>query len=702
MITLVRRGVQDRSVRRGGALDTATFSMIGAWSLVCVALVTAAIISFGPAAHVAVTSDVINDPSRALIEPSDRFALVAWIVLAALIGLISLALMRTQRPLRSARFRVWRSRINWALGVAAIMCVVTSVMWGTDPTGAWSGITIPEAVTGLVAATVVLWILVVTDARWRAGSLVIVGLTLALVIPAWLQIPGAVRDPGHFVYTVDEIASVAGGHFPLSDYAPQYSVLLPFLAAPVLRAAPVHATVLALLVLLALQLVALAAAVTLPVLVGGRRMAGPAMLVVLAPTFAMTNSGGSASTYFAGMPLRVVLPVVTILVAYLALRDRPTVDVRDPWRWVGLGAVAGAAALNNPDYGLPVYVAVIVTVVVAATGLRARSISVALLVVGGVVVFAAYGLLGTLVGRPVHWAVWLVFQRVFGAAGFLNVAMRPFGLHIAIVALFVAASAMGFVLVRVSVRRSASGAMYRQGLLLCLAGGWSLLCLPYMAGRSLPPTYVGGYAFSAGFVVACMLPLFRLAARVVRTNLGAEQQVGAALAVVALAATSATITMVGPPSMHLSPLSGAEDPWHYSVLVKQTAQVQALRPVGAGPDLASLIASGTVVQALPMSSLVALVDGFRSAAVSSSPEYVEASPVFAKSQCEQPWSADARYLLVRGFMVASLQAEPSCADYFEWPAAVSYAVPVAQGGPELPDAASTWVLLPRGSDRSAS
>lgn len=97
MITHARRGGQDRGARRGVALDTATFSIIGAWSLVCVALITAAIISFGPAAHVAVKSDLINDPSRALIEPSDRIALGAWIVLAALIGLIGLVLMRRRR-----------------------------------------------------------------------------------------------------------------------------------------------------------------------------------------------------------------------------------------------------------------------------------------------------------------------------------------------------------------------------------------------------------------------------------------------------------------------------------------------------------------------------------------------------------------------------------------------------------------------------
>lgn len=692
------QGRRGGSARRDGTLNTAILSLIGAWSLVCVALVTAVVVTFGPAPHSPATSGLINSPSAALIEPSDQIALVAWILLAALLGLVSLALMRRRRPQLSARVLAWRERITWTLGATAVACATASILWGSDPVGGWPGITIMQVITGIVAAAAILWMLVVTDARWRVGSLVIAGLVLALVIPAWLQVPGAVRDIAHFLYTADEIASVAAGHFPLSDYVPQYSVLLPFLAAPMLAAAPSHAAALVLLTMLALQLVTCAVAVALPVLVGGRRMAGPAMLVILAPTFALTSWSTSASTYFAAMPLRVVLPVVTILVAYLVLRNQPPVELRALWRWLGLGALAGATALNNPDFGLAAYLAVVVTVVVATSGLRGRLFSVPWVLAGGAAVFVGYGLLGAVLGRPVHWSWWLTFQRIFGAVGYMNVAMQPFGLHIAMVSLFVAASALGFVLVRISVRRAASGMMYRQGVLLCLTGGWSLLCLPYIAGRSLPTTYVGGLAFSTGLVVASMLPLFRMAARAIRTRTGAAQQVGVALSVIALAGTSTPITMLGSPSVHVDALNGAQNQWQLPVLIEQAAHLRKLQPVGAGPGLVPLIADGTVVQALPLSSMVALVDGIPSASVASSPEYTELSPFFAQAQCGKQWARDARYLLVRDLTAQALRAEPACADYVDWSAQVSYSAPVDAGGAAQTDPLGTWVLLPRGTE----
>lgn len=625
------------------------------------AAVTAGCYLVGPASSARRTSASLYDPGAALSEPTDRMILVGWFALA-----IALACVFAFR-VPAARRPGARRDLVVTIGAGAAMSVaIASVTWAVDITGLWGGIALAGLFTGLIGAVFLIAIPLLPVALARAGTVLTAGLALAYAIPPLVQTPSSMRDLFHYPFTSDEMVAVATGHFPLGDYIPQYTNLLGFPIAPLLHWFPEKSELVVLAWILLLQLVSLAIAVALPVLVGGRRHLGPAMIVAWAPPVTPMIGGLSASTYFAVLPIRVVLPATAILAAYLALRDRPATDLRRPARLLSVGAVAGLAALNNPDYGLPALVTALVVVFLVGRSLRSRCASTAVAAVGGIAVFGAYGVIGALAGRPVDWSGWLAFQNAFGAEGLASVAMEPFGPHVAVVGLFVTASVLGFVLI-VRSRSGSSSFAYRQGLLLALTGGWALLTLPYFTGRSLVPTLIGGYTFAIGLVVAALLPLLHHAVRAIRAGVARDMtaaSIGLAFGGLAVACVIAMMASIPAPSEYLSrqleAAGGRSEP-----LRQVTGAVHDLLAEPANSRLAALVDDGVVAQSLDLSGLLELTMGLPSLSVTSSPAYYTTSAYFVEALCAAPWPDGVDYLLVSSAVADRISGEASCGDTFD-------------------------------------
>ncbi len=560
----------------------------------------------------------------------------------------------------------WKSTaIAVAAAALAIVLIVASLRDASDPTGMWVGLPISSAIVGAAFAGVTV-VVFVARSRWVWASVsgFVATVALPFVLLLWVQTPGAIRDPFHFAFTSDEIAATAARHVPLSDYIPQYSVLLSYPVAAIDYLWPGHTTALTLAWLLVLQLVSIGTAIVVSVLLGGLRMAMPAGVVLIGPVVAAFSGGGlSASTYFAVLPMRVVLPVVTILAAFLVLRHG--IAASRWWHWILLGLCVGVTTLNNPDYGLPAALTITVTICLVAGHPRSAWRPLVWLVTASAAVFAVYTWLGALSGHPIHWEYWLQFTLVFGDYGFGAAPVAEFGIHIAVIALFVAASATGFVLVRTSPAASWRG---QQGLGLCLAGGWSLLTIPYFAGRSFAPTIVGGYAFSVGLVVACMLPMLRVGLRGLRARRAdgrVNRVIGVAFVLIAVAAAAGAGVLALPPALTLGWLQSG-DRAEFPPVTEQVASVERVAAANGNERLASALASGAVVQALPMSSLVATSSGLGSVSVASSDGYLTISRVFTTAQCAAPWPGNASMLLVTTPVAASLAADPSCQGYVDF------------------------------------
>ena len=635
--------------------------LVPVFSILGVAAITVSIHYSGPPPTVPTSSSTLYDPTLGRVETTDRMILFAWIALT-----IAMALLFVVRI-----HPAWRSRLArpWVVTVsagAAMVLAIASLTWTIDPLGLWHGISLGVLFAALIAAILLVAIMLAPTPLARVGTIAAAGVALAYTIPALVQLPGALRDPGHYRYTAEEIVSVAAGKFPLSDYIPQYTNLLPFPIAPVLHWFPAKAELVTVGWLIFLQVVALAVAVALPILLGGRRYLGPALIVACAPPIMTVSWGTSSSTYFAVMPMRVVLPAIAILTTYLALRRRPDVVLRRPGRLLSIGVVVGITALNNPDYGLPALAAVLVVVFLAGRSFRARCLAVGITTVGAVLVFPAYALIGAITGRPVDWSSWLAFQTIFGAEGYAGVPMEPFGLHIAVVALFVSASVLGFVLIWRS-RTTGSSFAYRQGLLLALTGGWSLLTLPYFAGTSWASTMIGGYTYSVGLVVAAMLPLLHHSVRVVRAGIARDMTsatIGLTFGGLAVTGTIAAMAFVGAPSDYLNyqrlNLSGRS-----GVFAGVIATVDAVADAPHNEELRELMDAGVVAQAVDMSNLLELTTGFTSVSIASSPDYFVLGPFFDETLCAAPWPDRAQYLLVDADVADRLEEVPSCGDAFD-------------------------------------
>jgi hypothetical protein len=272
-------------------------------------------------------------------------------------------------------------------------------------------------------------------------------------------------------------------------------------------------------------------------------------------------------------------------------------------------------------------------------------------------------------GTPVSWGYWTIFQRIFGASGFLGLPMARFGIHIAIVALFVAASAIGVVLVR-NASAGTKSFPYRQGVLLCLTGGWSLLTLPYFAGRSLPSTAVGGYAYSVGLVTASLLPLIRLSLRTLRGSRPGQERVyggiGVAMGLVALVGVTSATSRWEAPSHSVARVQ-VHQLMSYAPLAKEVTRVDSVADRPQNARLRQAISAGLVEQALPIASLMGISTRMRSGALVSTSEYYSLSRFFTGAQCSSRWRTGTQYLLVLPETAQSFAKDPACQKYFDFP-----------------------------------
>jgi hypothetical protein len=332
---------------------------------------------------------------------------------------------------------------------------------------------------------------------------------LALACVAWALLPGVVweRRPialhpvslWHVPIQMGEFAAVLGGRTPQVDYFPQYQNLLGYALAPVFQAVGLDLTT------FTVAMAALSAVALLAVFAAFRRFTGDGWkaLALFLPFVWVTfsaiysdRSGGlferrlgdfsydglfehrmTAFSYFAVGPLRYLGPCLTLacLAWYLARPGRVRLAV--------LFGTAGAALVNNLDFGLPAFGAALIGVVfstgrgplprwrVAAGAAAAAVLGVAAAGVG----FALLALART--GRLPDWWMATSFQRAAAVRGFAMLPMPSFGLHWAFFLTFMAAIARGLF--------DRTAPRLRRGLLL-YGGVFGAGAMMYYVGRSHP------------------------------------------------------------------------------------------------------------------------------------------------------------------------------------------------------------------------
>ena len=646
-------------------------ALVAPVAVVGVAILTGLIVWLGPEPVVPTESKLLwpEALNQALIEPRDRWVLLAWWLFTVVLALGMATAARRGwkvRGTRAAKVWTWLALI---LTLVAVGVILASVTWNVDDAfDQWSGV-------GLVQLAVGFGLSAACFALWRATrpialgiSLVLVGIVIALVGPAWLQVPNHIHDVYDFRFTADELSAVAAGHLPLVDYFPQYTILLGYPIAPLLAWIPQSTVGIVLAWLLFLQVVAVTIAIVFPVLLGGWRLAAPALLFVLSMAFLLQDNGFSTPTqYFAGIPLRVVLPAIALLLAFLMLRRPESSDRSDKWCTLGVGLVAGLTGLNNADFGLPVVLVIAIVMAVALPWNRRLLVRLVLFLGGAASVFVLYTLGLAVVGARVDWLSWLSFQRAFATEGYFQIAMPGFGLHVAVVALFVSASVIGFLLIRGS--SSVTSTFSRQqGLALALTGGWSLLTLAYFSGRSLVPTLIGGFAFQIGLVTAALLPLIR--ATLVGSSLGLSRT--PTRSGIAVASSLLVLSTCGGLVMYsLTPTQWVKNDEKISTgnggeSVLNTESVLALVNDPNNTDMFLAAGRHELDQLLQAANVVELTTGIPSALKTNSPGNFASFRFAVEQQCAAPSPSGSQLTLLLASTVDYLKRDPSCAEKYDF------------------------------------
>lgn len=589
------------------------------------------LVRFGPMPVLSANA-VLADGIVGMVEVADRINLVTWWVSGLL--LIVVARWFYENDLNVAAKK--NNAYFYFAGIVGFI-VLAAYTWDVDLTETDN--TVPFTVTNLFvgAAVFVVYLFIARSAsKLKDGLSKTYLLVISFIaVPILWQAPNAVRDPGHFIYTANEMAAVAAGNFPLADFVPQYSTLLSFPIAPMLMLFPDSPEIVVISWFIAMQIFCIGAPITLAVRTFGWSVLPLGIGLVLIPSIATSISGstGSAATYFAVMPLRYVGPVALLIVLSwyykkpLSQGDPILASSKRGFRSdLVLGASCGMVALNNPDFGIPAVGACFLVLIIAAPkplmGLRHTFFAL----IGFLGVFLTYSSIGGAIGKPVNWHYWLFFQQVFGSAGYMAVPMPAFGEHIGFVLTFCAGCVIG----AVGVARSRSESekvitsSKQRAIALLYISLWSLGTLAYFSSRSFATTLWGGHIFQLGLTI--MFASVYLVGEL--GNMKSERKTSYFHLLPPVVALFLSGTLLSSLLFGLPPIQGTSaalfgSGGEFPVLAEQAKLMNNWKVRGKS--------SG---QILPMSNLIELRTGVNSLSLFNHPLNLSVSDLFMEEQCK--------------------------------------------------------------------
>lgn len=653
-------------------------SMVAPVVIGTIPLLTALLVWLGPDASPAGSDSALSPgaAAEALSEPTDQIILVLWVLSAVVIT----ALLAWGRPKGGAAYAP-----GWVLPAAlpGTALLVAGLLYGRDELGIAGRIEPLDFIAGVGIAVALVLLAAYGSRIRRAANAVMLAAAAGLFIPVLIQLPDRLGDVFHARVAFEDMLAVAAGATPWHDYFPLYGALLGYPIAPFIALAPGSAAAIVTYWTVGLQAATLAVAISLVTWAGGKRYLGPAAIIV--PSLALTGGppGIGPFTYFQVNPIRTVLPVIAIAIACWALSGRRRASTLG-WR-VMAGAVAGIAALNNPDFGIGLAIVVIGTSALAARdGRRIRAL---VATVGGVAApFLAWTAASWIAGVPADWPRYLMFQRLFGPEGYMSIPMTAIGWHVGAVVLFVSTMVTGALLV-IRTGNRPRGRQARFGVLLTLTGGWSLLTLPYFMGRSLTPTLTGGYALQIGWCIACLVPVSVMAIRWLRGRSGLLPDV----VVFSVASGLTAVAIAGVGLLHTWPAGGWDLEAHPPI--NTTGQSLPAKLAAAPDAVRSATAAGQVAQIIDMPALTQITTGLPSASAFSQADQVGTSPILADAQCRVMADLQTGYVVVLAGIVPALEPQGACRDY-DFDAVVLF------GTPETPGAQPPFAAVPRRSGLS--
>ena len=475
---LARRKAESIPAGHDGASDRLLTRLL-VWSSAVIAFGTPIVQWSAPANSLNFSDDLADGPvikTVGLNEPADSFLFALWVFLA--LGMLTVGITSARgrhhgaSPLRRWEVIVGASSLV-VLAAQIFLPLASGEQVNRGPTSLWVGAGVVLFVFGGVGNAVL------ARTTWRWGLGVAVGTALVLTL---VQTPSSVVDPFHFSFVANEMLAVSAGEFPLGGAVHQYTNLLPYVVAPILKVLPITPLAGVLAVTLLLQLLVLGALgwiIRQTVSSGGVRAVSYLLLA---------GCGLASYSYVQTFPIRFVLPLaVLILIGRTCHSGRP---VRPSSSVVGamLGATSVLLIVNNADFGGAAALALVATEVVigrrSEADLRSWAFRIGGFALGALVALFTTGLLITALAGEFVLGDLLVFARAFGGSGFYREPMALLEPAVVLVLLGLTGLAIGF-------RKQQSGCSSREykDYWLVVMSLFLLLLFAYPMGRSFQSTF---------------------------------------------------------------------------------------------------------------------------------------------------------------------------------------------------------------------
>lgn len=478
-------------------------------------------------------------PSSVHGEPVRDTADKVWLVVIALCAVTSMALgllvdsVRRRRPLGSVA-----GRAIDALALGGFVAMFALTTWRNPPYEVYPDLFVgfdpAQVMIGLALALFTLSLVLRRQYDNRAllvlSALVVAGLSILPLI----QTPATFENGYDNSFTLDEILAPSTGRMPGFDYVNLYESLLGYPLALVRLGIPGwfdrSPETFGVLWLVLLQIATIAGAVLVVLQVAPRRVRWLVPLMIVPVAYLVGTEG---LPYYADLPMRCALP--TVLLASIVVTGMRQVG-RPPRWWTPavIGAVGGATAINNLDFGTAAAISGLIAVVMTAPRWKTAVRRTGLYAAGAVASLVTYVGIGALAGKHYHPGYVFFFVLNFGVRGIGNVDIPLVGLHTA----FVFFGLTGVVIGALGARRLRNrNRVLHQAIIF--QAMWLLLSLVYFSGRSLTPTLVTGSSFPAAVLFALLFaagyPHLRQLARAGIGNWVREDWIAATLTVLVLA-----------------------------------------------------------------------------------------------------------------------------------------------------------------------
>jgi hypothetical protein len=365
--------------------------------------------------------------------------------------------------------------------------------------------------------------------------------------------PASLSVTYHLQFTFDDFAALVDGRTPLVNYAEQYASLLPFLVWPILHVGgaqvgtfTVTMCFLSLIGLLAVQRV-------FALITRNERLALALYMPFLATSlFFILRSGSqlfSWGSYYAVFPMRYVGPYVLL---WLCVRHLRGLRPRSP---IIVFMFAGLVVLNNIEFGLPAFLAVVIALLVSAK--PRRDFAVHLIkdaVIGLAGALAAVSALTLLLtGQLPNLGLLTIYSRIFGEGGFGLLPTPVAGLYLIVDMTFAAAILAAAVRYRDG---SADGAYTAA---LAYSGVFGFGAGNYYMGRTTPSGLVVLFSIWALSVILLgLLTLRAFAAKQGRLRVSSPLLLAGAL--VSLGLTSTAVAQFPAPWTQLRRIAASAPP----------------------------------------------------------------------------------------------------------------------------------------------